>query len=120
MKTDSRLILHLQKKNRAANVSSTGYKQEIFNIYHETNRLPTMKYLTILMIFVSTIALAQTGKSSNDISPLLIGEMVPAAQVRAVDKAARQLKGVLSQKPAVMLFYRGGWCPYCNTLPIQR
>ena len=25
-----------------------------------------------------------------------------------------QLKGILEEKPTVLVFYRGGWCPYCN------
>ena len=35
--------------------------------------------------------------------------LLPDAQGRCV-----RLRSLLRQGPAVLLFYRGGWCPYCN------
>jgi peroxiredoxin len=35
--------------------------------------------------------------------------MLPDAQGRCV-----RLQSLLRQGPAVLVFYRGGWCPYCN------
>ena len=73
-----------------------------------------MKYLTVFMVLVRTFSLAQTNNLAEQISPLLIGEKVPEAQVRSADNAVHELTAIVSQRPTVLLFYRGGWCPYCN------
>jgi len=51
---------------------------------------------------------------AQDISPLLISEKVPALNLVSTDNKIVSFAEVLKQKPAVVLFYRGGWCPYCN------
>lgn len=53
--------------------------------------------------------------ASDGVRPLLLGAALPAANLRTVDGQAITLKDALSGKPAVLAFYRGGWCPYCNT-----
>ncbi|MDJ1466914.1 peroxiredoxin-like family protein [Cytophagaceae bacterium DM2B3-1] len=50
----------------------------------------------------------------TDISPLLIGESVPLASLPDVTGKMINLKEKLSQKPTILIFYRGGWCPFCN------
>ena len=46
---------------------------------------------------------------------MLIGETIPDVLVKAPDGSEHSMLNILSQKPTVILFYRGGWCPYCNT-----
>ncbi len=53
--------------------------------------------------------------SSDGVRPLLLGAALPEAQLRTVDGQTVSLKDALGGKPAVLVFYRGGWCPYCNT-----
>jgi peroxiredoxin len=57
---------------------------------------------------------SQVPNKAEDISPLLIGEQIPDAQLLDVDGQAVQLKDIMKEKPTVLVFYRGGWCPYCN------
>ena len=52
--------------------------------------------------------------SAKNISPLLIGASVPEVTLRTADGEAFELSAAVSRKPAVLIFYRGGWCPYCN------
>jgi peroxiredoxin len=52
--------------------------------------------------------------SATDIRPLLIGASVPEVTLRTADGEAFDLSAAVSRKPAVLIFYRGGWCPYCN------
>lgn len=54
-------------------------------------------------------------QSDRDVRPLLPGTPVPAATVRTLDGDALGLRDALAGQPAVLVFYRGGWCPYCNT-----
>ena len=50
----------------------------------------------------------------QDISPLLSGENIPAVQL--IDAAGKNfdLNAAVSSKPTILIFYRGGWCPYCS------
>lgn len=50
----------------------------------------------------------------TDISPLLIGEQVPEISLLSLEGDDISLNKIFAQKPSVIVFYRGGWCPYCN------
>ena len=54
-------------------------------------------------------------QSDRDVHPLLPGNPVPEATVRTLEGEALGLREALGGQPAVLVFYRGGWCPYCNT-----
>ncbi len=47
-------------------------------------------------------------------SPLAVGDSVPDVRLRTATGAAFDLKEAVAEKPAVLIFYRGGWCPYCT------
>lgn len=70
---------------------------------------------TLLAAF-SFVANAQTSipKSATDIAPLLIGEKIPDITLKTTENAAVQLSDLFKNKKTVLVFYRGGWCPYCN------
>jgi len=57
---------------------------------------------------------AQIPEKAEDISPLLIGETLPKASFQNAEGAFINLSTILEEKPTVLVFYRGGWCPYCN------
>jgi len=50
----------------------------------------------------------------QDISPLLIGETIPQITLPDADKKSININMSLTKKPAILIFYRGGWCPYCS------
>ena len=52
--------------------------------------------------------------SAQDIRPLLIGSSVPDLTLQAADGNRYDLNAAIGRKPTVVIFYRGGWCPYCN------
>lgn len=60
------------------------------------------------------LGMAQTPEKPEDISPLLIGESIPKATLRDANNKKTNLSKLVKQKPSVIVFYRGGWCPYCN------
>lgn len=49
-----------------------------------------------------------------DIAPLLIGEQMPDVALKNITGESVTLKSVIQSKPTVLIFYRGGWCPYCD------
>lgn len=73
--------------------------------------------ITFLLLFffsVANFALAQLPEKAEDISPLLIGETFPNEQVATLDGKIVGFQELTKEKPTVVIFYRGGWCPYCN------
>lgn len=50
----------------------------------------------------------------EDISPLFNGEKIPVAQLPDISGKLFDLNKAVSEKPTILIFYRGGWCPYCN------
>jgi peroxiredoxin len=42
------------------------------------------------------------------------GDAIPDAELLDTDSTATTLHSVLAGSPAVVVFYRGAWCPYCN------
>ncbi|HEX8551994.1 MAG TPA: peroxiredoxin-like family protein [Abditibacteriaceae bacterium] len=53
--------------------------------------------------------------SANDVRPILIGSTLPKIALRDATGKAFDLNVEVATKPAVLIFYRGGWCPFCNT-----
>ena len=43
-----------------------------------------------------------------------VGTVLPDAELLDVDGTPRPLSAALAGAPAVVVFYRGAWCPYCN------
>jgi peroxiredoxin len=76
-----------------------------------------MKKQIILIVVLGLVTIqtyAQIPDKAEDISPLLIGEIIPDAILKNPDAIEYSVSKILSEKPTVLLFYRGGWCPYCN------
>ncbi|MDX1636460.1 MAG: peroxiredoxin-like family protein [Balneolaceae bacterium] len=48
------------------------------------------------------------------VQPVLTGTTMPDAMVRTAEGDSVTLMELVSDRPAVLVFYRGGWCPYCN------
>jgi len=54
-------------------------------------------------------------ENSDLVSPLLNGQFVPQVKVTQVDGNQPDLRDLLANKKTILFFYRGGWCPFCNT-----
>jgi peroxiredoxin len=70
--------------------------------------------LGILCFWCSTSVSAQVPENAEDICPLLIGESIPKATLQDSEGKQVELSKLLGNKPTVLVFYRGGWCPYCS------
>lgn len=74
------------------------------------------KYLVYFSLFIYVISFSQElSKDPTDISPLLIGERLPEIVLQTVENKSVELNDLLFKKKSILVFYRGGWCPYCNT-----
>lgn len=74
----------------------------------------TFKLLAVLFLTNIASINAQIPQNPNDISPLLIGEKIPEATLLNSDGESINLNTEIAKKKTVLVFYRGGWCPYCN------
>jgi len=63
-----------------------------------------------------SIALAAgVAERPERVQPLLIGASMPGTVVVHTDRGvATNLVEAMGGKPAMLIFHRGGWCPYCD------
>lgn len=76
-----------------------------------------MKKIIYLLLFVIGLSVqAQNGlpKLATEIAPLLIGEKIPNVTVKSLENTAVDIMELIAKKRTILVFYRGGWCPYCN------
>lgn len=53
-------------------------------------------------------------QTAEEVTPLLISSEIPDVELKNIEGQTVRLKELVSQKPSIIVFYRGGWCPYCN------
>lgn len=56
----------------------------------------------------------QPAASAEEIHPLLTGMKIPNVIVNNANGSPLHLYEAIEKQPTVLIFYRGGWCPYCN------
>lgn len=61
-----------------------------------------------------TEAMYSMPQEPGDISPLLIGESIPIVTLKDASGKEFNLNHAVASKPTILIFYRGGWCPYCS------
>jgi len=81
-------------------------------------RITPSIYALLLALATSTLAVSpvqgEVPIGAAAVQPLAVGDRAPPFTARHEDgKAYRFDPGHLA-KPQVLIFYRGGWCPYCN------
>jgi peroxiredoxin len=68
----------------------------------------------LLGMLVAVPALAGIPDSPQQVQPLSVGARAPIFAARTTEGVLRTFLPGSYKKPTVVLFYRGGWCPYCN------
>ena len=72
------------------------------------------KVITIVLFSLGFVLQAQVADQPENIAPLLIGEKIPNVKLQEVSGEAIDTNTLLVKK-TVLIVYRGGWCPYCNS-----
>ena len=70
--------------------------------------------LCLLIAFGASAARAEIAASAEETSPLAAGLAAPAFTARNADGSNFVFDPGALERPAMLIFYRGGWCPYCN------
>jgi len=52
--------------------------------------------------------------SAMEVRPLMIGQPIPNVELKTTEGLAFDLRAEAEKQPLVVIFYRGGWCPFCN------
>lgn len=68
-----------------------------------------MKTIFSILLLGAALAHAETNAT-----PLKVGDSIPDVKLRTEDDKEVSLRKLVSEKPTVLIFYRGGWCPFCN------
>ena len=64
----------------------------------------------------NTLPIKTIAESADQVRPLLNGQLIPASiEVTTAEGKKLPLEKVLNNKKTILFFYRGGWCPFCNT-----
>lgn len=84
-------------------------------IFYQILAMRLIKFATaILFLTLSSASAQEIPKRATDISPLLIGEKIPDIELRDINGTRVRLRKLATEKEMILIFYRGGWCPYCN------
>lgn len=54
-------------------------------------------------------------ESADSVSPLLNGQTIPDVMVTDANGSKTSLSQFINGQKTILFFYRGGWCPFCNT-----
>jgi peroxiredoxin len=79
--------------------------------------LPFREFLVLTaIVLVASVAPARGALplGADNVVPLKVGDTAPAVSVKTLDGADFDLGAAFASKPTVLIFYRGGWCPFCN------
>ena len=70
--------------------------------------------LTIALLLCTGAARAEIAASAEETNPLPAGGIAPEFTARNADGSDFVFDPGALERPAMLIFYRGGWCPYCN------
>lgn len=70
--------------------------------------------LICLSVLLASAAHAQIAAAPEQVRPLLPGSPSPQVALQDHTGKAVAMSEALAGKPTLLVFYRGGWCPYCN------
>ena len=67
-----------------------------------------------ILFSIKLMAAPTIANAPEQVTPLLNGLSIPQVSLTPADGNTVALQQLVQQKPSVLVFYRGGWCPYCN------
>ena len=79
-----------------------------------------MKFKLVLITLFFSILLTQKIKAqtvpddASKVHPILINSTIPDVRVKKINSDEVALRSIVAEKPSILIFYRGGWCPYCS------
>lgn len=69
------------------------------------------RFQSLVMLILGVAAL--TASADRPSTALKVGDRVPDVAAKREDGGEVRLRALVTERPAVLVFYRGSWCPYC-------
>ncbi len=89
-------------------------KNAIFNL--SKNPIIMLKKWTIALGLMMSVFIAEAQKNKIALPQgLKVGDVAPEINTKDYLGNTVKLSKLLKKGPVVLMFYRGNWCPYCNT-----
>ncbi len=76
--------------------------------------ITTLAALSVIFVIGCQSFYRQVPDSAEKVSPLGVGDSAPLLSLRDQEGEEVALGQLFRENPLIMVFYRGGWCPYCN------
>ena len=76
--------------------------------------LPILAILCLAASLAAPASHAEIAASAEETQPLPAGGAAPTFTARTADGSNFVFDPSVLERPAMLIFYRGGWCPYCN------
>ena len=76
-------------------------------------KIQKLIFISLLLLFSAFITADTIPNKPEDVSPLLIGEKIPTAKLANTKGESFDLNVSIKSKKTILIFYRGGWCPFC-------
>jgi len=70
--------------------------------------------LLLAGLIFATVSHAEIASEATAVTPILPGSAAPEVSLLDHQGTQTSLHQALNGKPTLLVFYRGGWCPYCN------
>ncbi len=71
--------------------------------------------ILLSLVYSLFFSIALQARDAEDIQPLLVGAATPEVEVASKTGRSVPLTSLTEGKRTVLVFYRGGWCPFCST-----
>ena len=88
------------------------------NLNKTTNDIKNlMKKIISALLFIASFSASAQVIYPNPVSikSLKVGDTIPNFALLNTNNQNIESKNLLTNKPIVLIFYRAGWCPFCNT-----
>jgi peroxiredoxin len=83
-------------------------------VYEFTKSPKVLASLFLCLLSLNVQSRIPIAESAEKVTPLLNGQFVPDVILQTAFGKDINLKTLIESKPSLVIFYRGGWCPYCN------
>lgn len=84
--------------------------------------MKNINLLIIMLLFVFAMGTSnfaqykgEVADKAGKVNPILVGQKIPDVTIEDLDGNKVNLREAVAKKPTVLIVYRGGWCPYCNS-----
>lgn len=71
-------------------------------------------FLPVMLVSALHAGAPAIAASAAEARPLTVGTKAPALTLSTADGTEVALGSAFAEKPTILVFYRGSWCPFCN------